>query len=317
MNFQQFCSAHGLIVTHPIQDEKWHRVPTTDKAHKKNGSYKYLGSVGWAQNYATMAGTEMWRAEGDNKIKPIDQQAINEAQARQARKLTEQYAQARTRAARAVSASRPAIHKYLERKGFPKEFMLVADDIAGKDIVYDGVMEQSGLAYKNLLIIQMRDCVDYFRINSLQLIDESGKKIFLPGGKAMHSVHILGETKDPRYRWFVEGFATGLSIRAALHVMSFKAEVVVCFSAGNMEKVVEQYRKVAKKPNVGYVFADNDKPNEEFPERGEVGQKTAMRIGLPWAVSPTTGYDANDQHQKNGIHSLTALIRKVYAENDD
>jgi phage/plasmid primase-like uncharacterized protein len=38
-------------------------------------------------------------------------------------------------------------------------------------------------------------------------------------------------------RWLVEGYATGLSVRAALRELHREAQVVVCFSAFNLAHV--------------------------------------------------------------------------------
>jgi len=73
MQFDAFCRAHGLIVDSLISG-RWVRVPTVDHPRKKNGAYKFLGDIGWAQNHATNVDVSTWRPDAD--APKIDTQAI-------------------------------------------------------------------------------------------------------------------------------------------------------------------------------------------------------------------------------------------------
>ena len=53
MTFHDFARAHGLIIRDLIS-HRWVSTPTEDHPRKRNGRYKYLGNVGWVQNWATM-----------------------------------------------------------------------------------------------------------------------------------------------------------------------------------------------------------------------------------------------------------------------
>ena len=53
-------------------------------------------------------------------------------------------------------------------------------------------------------------------------------------------------------------------------------------------------------PGKKFVFADND-------ESG-VGEAAAKETGLPYCMSPTVGYDANDEHKKNGVFSVIKIV---------
>lgn len=313
MTFEEFCRAHGLILEHAIADGNWHRCKTTDKAgSSRNGTYKFKGDVGFCQNYRTMPKVAVWKPDQENKPTPIDARKLAEAQARADKQMEERYAKAAKTAADILQHSVIESHPYLEKKRFGH----LKGNVYLGDIVKDGhvhkkIIEHSGLATTELLVVPMRSVADY-SVQSVQLIDRYGKKIFLPGGRAAGSIYKIGEATQARYRWFVEGFATGLSVRAGLESLSFSGQVVICFSAGNMLRVIEHYKR--RSPRPGMVFADHDKPNLEFPARGEAGQNAAKEAGLPWIMSPNVGEDANDYHERCGIIGLAGLMRKVYAD---
>jgi len=270
MNFVQFAEAHGLILKGIEGDGRWHRVPTTDKPRHRNGAYKYLGDVAFVQNHATMAEVAVWKA--NTSIGPIDATTIRRQQAIAKREVEEQQRAAAKVASEALRNATLSTHPYLARKGFPDEMGLVDD---------------------GMLLIPMRDYANYRNVLSVQRISPTGEKKFLYGGRSRGAVFKIGNGRE---RWFCEGYATGLSIKAALESMYRQATVVVCFSANNMELVA--------KDQPGYVFADND--------ASETGQKAAEAIGSPWVMSPMVGEDANDYMQRMGVPALAKLMREVY-----
>jgi putative DNA primase/helicase len=75
------------------------------------------------------------------------------------------------------------------------------------------------------------------------------------------------------------------------------ASVVVCFSASNLVQVADQL------PGKRFVFADNDE--------SKTGQTSAEATGLPWTMSDTVGYDANDLHMKDGLFAVVSKIMGV------
>jgi putative DNA primase/helicase len=126
--------------------------------------------------------------------------------------------------------------------------------------------------------------------------DEPNRKYdkkMLPGMRAKNAVLYMGDRGAPE-AWLVEGYATGLSVHAALRSVGLKASVVVCFSASNMVQVADQI------PGNRYVFADNDE--------SETGAKAAQSTELPWTMADTVGWDANDLHKRD---SLFAVVKKI------
>jgi len=62
MRFEDFARLHGLIIR-DVTPFKWVSTPTEDKPRSNNGRYKYMGDVGWVQNWATMDKPSMWKSE--------------------------------------------------------------------------------------------------------------------------------------------------------------------------------------------------------------------------------------------------------------
>jgi putative DNA primase/helicase len=159
-------------------------------------------------------------------------------------------------------------HPYLTAKGFPKA---------------------TGLVVGEELIIPMRDYKTH-AITGAQRIKGSGEKLFIPGTRAKGSVFVLGRGSES---WLVEGYATGLSVAAALKLMYRPAQVVVCFSASNLCHVAER---------IGgrrFVVADHD-------ESG-TGQRAAESSYMPWVMPESVG-DANDLHQSAGLLAVRSML---------
>ena len=119
------------------------------------------------------------------------------------REEARRHAAARKRAIEMMARAFYATHPYLARKGFP---------------------EEKGLVYEDRLLIPMRDMRTTQLVNSCQCIDADGTKKFLTGGKAKGSLFVLGAGPEI---FLCEGYATGLSIRAALQSLYRNARVAV------------------------------------------------------------------------------------------
>jgi putative DNA primase/helicase len=181
-------------------------------------------------------------------------------------------------AAEVIQKCRTGSHPYLDRKGFPQEVGLID---------YDG-----------RLVIPMRGIRDSRRVQSLQWITADGEKRFLTGGAAKGSALSLGRGSEA---WLCEGYATGLSVRAALKALYRNACVVVCFSAGNIAHVASQLS------GRRFIVADNDTSG--------TGKRFAEKAGLPWCMPPIVGQDANDMHQQAGLPALASVLMGVIQAN--
>lgn len=222
MRFEDFARAHGLIIR-SIIPHKWVATPTEDHPKKQNGRYKFMGDIGWVQNWATMERPEMWRSDTPQSVHVRQRERF---QADRERK--EAADKAASKAGWILHQCKPATHPYLEKKGFPDELGNVWDK--------DG---------EKLLVIPMRSSG---RLVGCQLIDSDGNKKFL-NGQVTKGASFLMDAKGLPI--FCEGYATALSIREVMKAIKIRYSIYVCFSAGNM-------KDIAKSIKSGFVVADND-----------------------------------------------------------
>jgi len=278
MTFIDFARAHGVDIDPArfYSSERIHRCGTVDKPNSKNGAYWWDGRRGWVQDWSGDART-IWFE--DPHAKPWTDQEKREwmlkRQTANAHK-DHSYELAAQKADIVLRSAKSTTHPYLTIKGFPDLEGLVLDD---------------------KLLIPMRNVVTN-KLQGYQQIywDEPNRKYekkMLPGMRAKNAVFFLGD-RTASEAWLVEGYATGLSLIAALRSVGLKASVVVCFSASNMVQVADQI------PGKRFVFADND--------ASETGAKAAEQTGLPWTMADTVGWDANDLHKKD---SLWAVVKKI------
>ena len=222
MSFEDFARSHGLIIG-ALETNKWVSTATEDHPTKRNGRYKYLGDIGWVQNWATMQRPEMWKGTTTTPMLDMKKRIH---QANQERLAAQR--KASDRAAWIMGQTKMKTHKYLEKKGFP-------DEVAP-------VWEREG---KSLLVLPMRIGRD---LAGVQLISDEGEKQFLNGQKTKGAVLTIDAKGLPI---FCEGFATALTVRRLMKIINIRYTVYCCFSAGNM-------KEVANGIDGGIVIADND-----------------------------------------------------------
>lgn len=277
MEFIDYCRAHGLIVDQ-VEAGRWMRVPTKEHPRKKNGAYKLMGHVGWVMNHATMAEVATWRTDVEQTV--AQQQLVVKQAAEFDRRMREGWAKAAAKAQALVDASKLIEHNYLAYKGFAEAKGLVMADEA--------------------LVVPMRHLhtnalVGAQVITWLPGVRKYEKKMIF-GMRAKGAVLRLGGKHAAR-TWLVEGFATGLSVQAALRLRRLPDVVLVCFSDGNLTHVARQLEGDVA------VFADNDASG--------AGERAAKASGMPYCMAPTVGWDANDMHQKTSLFQVAAVMAKV------
>jgi len=270
MHLLDFCRIHGVIVDREPPIGVWKRYPTQDKPTHRNGAVKYMGSHAFIQNHATMTEIEVWHAEGDSVMDPNKARKAVEAAARDIRDRQQEAAR---KAASILNQCQIGFHPYLERKGFKEE----QGNVWKTD---DGL----------LLVIPMR--VGHHLVGC-QIIKEDGEKKFLFGQRTS-GAYFCFDNKGPNI--LCEGYATALSIRAAMKALKRRYTLYTCFSAGNMKKVA------ATLPN-GFVVADND--------LSRTGQNTAEAIGWPYFMSEAVG-DFNDFHQSTSLFKCSQALDKMF-----
>jgi putative DNA primase/helicase len=276
MSFIDFARGHGVEIDHShlYPSERIRRCGTTEKPRSTNGAYFWDGDRGWVFNWSGEArvcwyeSTRPWTDE-DKRAWAAKRQAANSDRDRS-------YEMAADRAEIILRTAKMEEHPYLEIKGF-----------AG----------MQGYVMGGKLLVPMRNVVTN-KLQGFQEIywDEPNRKYekkMLHGMRAKNAVLYMGSREAPE-TWFVEGYATGLSLHKALRSVGSNASVVVCFSASNMVQVASQVK------GDRFVFADNDE--------SKTGEKSAIETGLPWTMADEVGYDANDLHDKRG---LMAVVKKV------
>lgn len=274
-SFSEVAASIGCVVGAVREDDRIHRCGTELHPKKRNGSYRTDGRRGWAKNWET-GETVTWHERQDQREKrrvppqPLPSLAKRRAQEEAAAK------EAARVATHMISKAALDVHPYLERKGFPK---------------------LKGLVHEGLLLVPARIGTE---IVSLQKIDPGGEKRFLTGGKVAGASFNIGSGK---IEILCEGYATGLSIKAALDGLHLSSRVACCLSAANIATVAEKRRGAM-------IVADNDKPIAQFNGMG-TGEFYARRTGLPWVMPPDLETDANDLHLAAGLPALQALLLKL------
>jgi putative DNA primase/helicase len=274
MDFVQFARSHGIIINELPPVGVWKRYPTEDHPRKRNGAVKYMGSHGFVQNHALSTITSLWKPDSSDRLNSVDMRSIiiSQAQADQQRKKLA--TEAVNKAVRMLNDSGYRTHAYLEAKGFPDEQGSVLN-----------------IENKPVLLIPMRVGKS---LVGVQQIWEDGTKKFLYGQRTSGSTFTFD---NKGLNIVCEGYATALSVRAAMKQLKRRYTIHVCFSAGNMVRVAEGLEQ-------GLVIADND-------ESG-TGQKAAQEIGWPVWMSDVCGEDANDTHRRIGLFAFSqSLIQSM------
>jgi len=269
MDFLNFCQAHGIIISAPPPIGIWKRYPTTDHPKKRNGAVKFMGDHAFVQNHAVNTDVSVWKGEEVTFAQKRDFQALALNVERERVRLQKDAA---NRAAAILKQCVFGKHDYLKAKGFEDEHANV--------MVIDGVPT---------LVIPMRVAGS---LVGCQLIGNDGSKKFLYGQRTSNAEFTL-DNKGPHI--LCEGYATGLSIRAAMKALKRRYTLHICFSAGNMEKI-------ASTLDAGYVVADND--------ASQTGLNSAKKIGWPYFMPPTTGQDFNDYFAEVGLFRSSQALAK-------
>lgn len=269
---------------------RWLKTSTlSGKNGKGDGRVMINGASITAYNWQTGQSSTVWLE--DEKSPAVRKQVRRDIQKQQAERMRRAQEAAGV-AARLVAGAELRAHDYLARKGFPDEMALVIDaaavaKIGGKYLVPD----DGGAA----IIIPARIGT---AVRNVQLIWESGEKKFLANGEMGGASHRIATGRD---RWHCEGFATGLTLRAALKALRHNATVLCCFSASNVETVARGAQGRC------YIATDHDKPVPQYDGLG-AGEYFARRSGVPYLLPPNVGDDLNDIHQRDGLFAVQRLI---------
>lgn len=277
MTLLEAISAAGMTPPHTIVEGRWVRFPGIGKGKSNRAGWCRMITPTLAIFGDWSSGvTATWR-DDQHRDDAESQRLLREARAREkvfAAQQRKRQEKAACVAAQMVASATLSAHPYLARKGFADRMGLVSD---GK------------------LVVAVRDAHDYSRILSVQLIDDAGEKRFLPGGRTRGGIHRLGAS-EPRIAVLCEGYATGITLDAALSRLPGPHAVIVCFSANNLEHVATLFPR-------GFVCADND--------HSATGENAAIRTGLKWTMPYEVGTDFNDLHANMGLHVVVERMREL------
>lgn len=270
LTFHEAAASIGCIIGNIRDDDRIHRCATETHPKKKNGAYRSDGVRGWIRNWETFE-LATWHEERTERrmapAKPLPDLAKRRAEEAEAARFAAETAQ------HMIKIAAWATHPYLARKGFPKALGLVLEDM----LLVPGRIGR--------------------QVTTLQKIYEDGRKMSLTSGRMSGASFSIG---DGPIEILCEGYATGLSIKAALSGMCVRARVTCCFAAANVAEVATKRRRAL-------IVTDNDKPIPQFNGLG-TGEYFARRTGLPWTMPPERGTDANDLHLSSGLPALQTLL---------
>lgn len=278
MDFQSFARCHGVEIGNLRQGDKIYRCPTTGHPKSDNGAYYFDGRRGWVMSWEAGEGVQWWN---DKNAQPwTDQEKREWAKRRREAEAAKAkgHADAAKRAAAMIALASKGNHPYLKEKGLPEAQCLVTE--AGA------------------LLIPMRDFVTnaLLGLQVIKLVDNEWEKKMLYGMRAKGAVLRIGQQRSPE-TFLVEGYATGLSVDAALRVTRLSASVLICFSATNIVHVAEGLS------GRRFIFADNDV--------SKTGEKAAQATGLPYCMSDVVGEDANDLFINSGVMAVAKKLMEV------
>lgn len=280
MTLVEALRAVGMTPPERITTERWLRFPGCGKGKSNRAGWCRLITPTLAIYGDWSTGISDTWFDDSHRDDAESARLLTEARARE-RQFAEEQRRRQARAADEASALvRGALispHPYLVRKGFPA---------------------LEGLVRGGKLLIAVRDSRDYDQIISVQEIAEDGEKRFLTGSRTRGGIHRIGTPTERAKRIVLcEGYATGLSLDAALRRLEGPHAVVVCFSARNLEIVAEGLPGAV-------VCADNDE--------SKTGELAARRTGLFWTMPPDVGTDFNDMHVRHGLLAVTEALRQMF-----
>lgn len=163
--------------------------------------------------------------------------------------------------------------------------------------------EQDSFNYfkRGSILVPLRDMQGALQNFQIIFNDGTSKRFFTHGRKS-GLFHVIGIITEDSPIIFCEGYATG----ASLH-MATGWPVVVCFDAGNMPVVAEQFRNLT---NTKIFAGDNDWETALDPKKKNTGLvkcQEAAKVGLgTWCVPEFTG-DATGQSDFNDLHVAAGL----------
>lgn len=301
---EKACAEVGILPPRRVAFGKWLNTDTLG-GKKGKGDGRLIVNEHYVTAWNWQTGEKSTVALRDG-ISAKEQRAIARDVSRAKEKAAQDAARAALQTGMLIAQARITTHPYLAAKGFRDELVPVIPAQSVRQIA--GTTNRRGeFIPADYLVAGLTAIIVPARrggaVSSLQLIWEDGTKKFLFGGEISGASHRIS---TGAYTWLCEGFATGLSLRAALRGLKIQATVLCCFSASNILAVARQVKGRA------FVAADNDKPLPQFGGLG-TGEHYAKQTGLPFAMPPVVKTDFNDMHQAESIFAVQRVLTSVMA----
>jgi phage/plasmid primase-like uncharacterized protein len=152
------------------------------------------------------------------------------------------------------------------------------------------------------------------KMMSLQFIDATGTKMFMPNARVESGYFVIGELDQPGPLLIAEGYATA----ATLHELT-GMPAIVAFNAGNLAPVAETLRQ-HQPDRIIYIAGDNDH-QQEAKGRPNVGREKAAEAAATiggFVLSPVfaeqdAGSDWNDLVRGQGSDAARQQLRNGFA----
>ncbi|RDE08368.1 toprim domain-containing protein [Pelagibacterium lacus] len=294
------CSSVGVVPPKGrITMRRWVQADTTAKNGKGDGRLICDEDRVTCVNWQTGDKATVWVK---SEFTPAEKKRFAERRARDRRDDRERAARAASIAALIIRAAKFDTHGYLAAKGFPSGKALVASaEIIGA-LGGEYLVPAGG---RSAIVVPAQIGK---RISSVQLIWEDGTKKFLFGGEMSGAFHTVA---SGRVTWICEGYATALTVCAALRGLNRHDAVLVGFSASNIVKVA---RAISGRC---FIAADHDAPPKVKPEQFGglgAGEYFARQAERPYTIPPEMGDDFNDMHQSEGIFAVQRVLSKLIRE---
>lgn len=273
MTFRDFIASLDIVPPTVFIPGKWQRCGTLAKPRSKNASIKLVedGSIGFVQDFATMAEPCIWRPDGDAKPVPLSQDEIRSRIAAKRRELI-----AATQSAREFyETCRPlkSGHPYLVAKGL---------DMTG--------CVGLKLDDRENIVVPMRLRGSLI---SVQRITKEGTKLFWSGATTNGTSYII-DRPNATMTLVCEGLATGLTLFGSVD----NCRVIVAFNAGNLPRSVVHHTV----QGLCVVCADNDKETAKRIGKNpgvDGAEKAAEILGCDVAIPACEdGTDFDDWRQE-------------------
>jgi len=157
------------------------------------------------------------------------------------------------------------------------------------------------------LVIPIKDMAG--KLWSLQWIAPDGTKRFLKGGRKKGCFHHIGIFEHGKPIYVTEGYATGASVYMATHQAT-----VIAFDAGNLDAVIEEFKRVH--PMSSIIMVGDDDVWKEVNIGREKAEQAALKHGCivvfpqfrRMTSKPT---DFNDLHVLEGLEEVKAQLERA------